>query len=95
MTSRTAKKGAGTATLAKVETVALWHAVNWMETCLSEWKREGFKSAEDEAQHVHQGQLLALAKQGLRKANKIRKEQACRSTEKPQVEHKAAGGSEG
>lgn len=78
----------------KAETVALWHAVNWMETVLREWRVGGFKDAEDEAQHAHQRQLLRLAKQGLRKANKIRKEQACRSSEKLQVGHGTAGGAD-
>lgn len=78
----------------KAETVALWHAVNWMELVLREWRLGGFQGAEDEAQHAHQRQLLSLAKQGLRKANKIRKEQTCRSAKKLQVAHKTAGGTE-
>lgn len=48
---------AGWPTLAKNETVALWHAVSWMENVLREWRREGFKDIQDQA---------------LRKVNRIR-----------------------
>ncbi len=65
---------AGPAQLAKVETVALWHAVNWMEAVLREWRRDGFKDAQDQAQHGEQRQRLKLAKQALRKVNRLRKE---------------------
>lgn len=61
--------------LAKVETVALWHAVNWMENVLREWKREGFKDDQDLAQHEVQRHILTTARRALRKVNKIRKEQ--------------------
>ncbi|MFE1574114.1 hypothetical protein ACFIQG_20240 [Comamonas odontotermitis] len=81
MTSRTTKKpqvdhkAAGLTKLAKVETVALWHAVNWMEVVLREWKRDGFKNDQDQAQHEVQRQHLTTAKQALRKVNQLRKEQ--------------------
>lgn len=60
--------------LLKTETVALWHAVNWMDTVLVEWRRGGFKDDEDRAQHADQRQRLKLAKQALRKVNRLRKE---------------------
>lgn len=60
--------------LQKAETVALWHAVNWMATVLVEWRRGGFKDEEDSAQHADQRQRLKLAKQALRKVNRLRKE---------------------
>lgn len=63
---------AGWPTLAKNETVALWHAVSWMENVLREWRREGFKDVQDQAQHAGQRLLLKLAKQALRKVNRIR-----------------------
>lgn len=81
-------------TLAKADTVALWHAVQWMENVVREWRREGFKDEQDRAQHDAQRQRLLLAKRALRKVNAIRKAQQCRSTRKQQVEHKAAGGAE-
>ena len=81
MTSRTTKKpqadqkAAGPTKLTKAETVALWHAVNWMEVVLREWKRDGFKDAQDQAQYEVQRQHLTTAKQALRKVNQLRKEQ--------------------
>ena len=60
--------------LQKAETVALWHAVNWMETVLVEWRRGGFKDEQDRAQHADQRQRLSLANQALRKVNRLRKE---------------------
>lgn len=60
--------------LLKAETVALWHAVNWMDTVLVEWRRGGFKDDEDQTQHADQRQRLKLAKQALRKVNRLRKE---------------------
>lgn len=61
-------------TLLKAETAALWHAVNWMKTVLVEWHRGGFKDDQDRAQHDDQRQRLKLAKQALRKVNRLRKE---------------------
>ena len=87
MTSRTTKKpqadqkAAGPTKLAKVETVALWHAVNWMEVVLREWKRDGFKDDQDQAQHEVQRQHLTTAKQALRKVNALRKAQQNKGTE--------------
>lgn len=69
------QKAAGPTKLAKVETVALWHAVNWMEVVLREWKRDGFKNDQDQAQHEVQRQHLTTAKRALRKVNQLRKEQ--------------------
>ncbi|MBB6577967.1 hypothetical protein HNP33_002035 [Comamonas odontotermitis] len=69
------QKTAGLTKLAKVETVALWHAVNWMEVVLREWKRDGFKDDQDQAQHEVQRQHLTTAKRALRNVNAIRKEQ--------------------
>jgi len=80
MNSRTAKKlqgeqkTAGPTKLAKAETTALWHAVNWMATVLREWKRDGFGNDEDQAQHEVQSQHLTTAKRALSKLNKMRKE---------------------
>lgn len=80
MTSRTTKKlqagqkAAGPTKLAKVETVALWHAVNWMAIVLREWKRDGFKNEQDQAQHEVQSQHLTTAKRALSKVNQLRKE---------------------
>lgn len=61
--------------LAKVETVALWYAVNWMEHILHSWRCEGFKDERDQAQYQAEKERLRIAKQALRKVNKIRKEQ--------------------
>ncbi|WP_159917840.1 hypothetical protein [Pantoea sp. 18069] len=60
--------------LLKAETVALWYAVDWMALVLQEWRRDGFKDAQDQAQYVGQRQRLKLAKQALRKVNRLRKE---------------------
>lgn len=68
------QKTAGPTKLAKVEMVALWHPVNWMETVLREWKRDGFKDDQDQAQHEVQRQHLTTAKRALRKVNQLRKE---------------------
>lgn len=76
----------------KADTVALWHAVEWMGTVLSEWRREGFKSEIDQAQYDAQHATLMRAKRAVRKANAIRKAQRCRTAAKLQVEHKTAGG---
>ena len=87
MTSRTAEKlqvlqiepkpagDAGLPKLAKSDTVALWHAVNWMETVLREWHRGGFRDEQDRAQHEAQKQILINARKALRKVNRIRKGQ--------------------
>lgn len=64
------------ATLAKADTVALWHAVRWMESVVSEWRCEGFKDEQDRAQYDGQHQSLVQAKRALRKVNAIRKAQA-------------------
>ena len=61
--------------LAKSDTVALWHAVNWMETVLREWHRGGFRDEQDRAQHEAQKQILINARKALRKVNKIRRGQ--------------------
>ncbi|WP_313082622.1 hypothetical protein [Pulveribacter sp.] len=63
-------------TLAKADTVALWHAVQWMESVLREWRRDGFKDDADRAKHQGQLETLRLAKRALRKVNAIRKAQA-------------------
>ncbi|TDS69672.1 hypothetical protein [Comamonas sp. JUb58] len=68
------QKTAGPTKLAKAETTALWHAVNWMATVLREWKLDGFKNDEDQAQHEVQSQHLTTAKRALSKMNKMRKE---------------------
>lgn len=75
------RETAGPTKLAKVETVALWHAVNWMEVVLREWKRDGFKDDQDQAQHEVQRQHLSTAKRALRKVNAIRKAQQNKGTE--------------
>ena len=66
---------AGLPKLAKSDTVALWHAVNWMETVLREWHRGGFRDEQDRAQHEAQKQILINARKALRKVNKIRRGQ--------------------
>lgn len=63
-------------TLAKADTVALWHAVQWMEAVLREWRQGGFKDDADRAKHQGQLERLRLAKRALRKVNSIRKAQA-------------------
>jgi len=67
--------------LRQAETVALWHAVNWMEVVLREWKRDGFKDEQDQAQHEVQRQHLTDAKRALRKVNALRKAQQNKGTE--------------
>ena len=66
---------AGLPKLAKSDTVALWHAVNWMETVLREWHRDGFRDEQDRTQHEAQKEHLINARKALRKVNRIRKEQ--------------------
>lgn len=72
-------------TLAKADTVALWHAVQWMEAVLREWRQGGFKDDADRAKHQGQLETLRLAKRALRKVNAIRKAQPCRRTSNVQV----------
>ena len=88
--------------LAKTETAALWHAVEWMNKVLREWRREGFRDAGDKARWEDQRQTLLQARRALRKVNAIRQAQAgvakfrnfanCRPTGKLQVKRKTAGG---
>lgn len=61
--------------LTKTDTVALWHAVKWMETVLREWRLGGFRDEQDRAQHEVQTTHLTNARKALRKVNKIRKGQ--------------------
>lgn len=67
--------GAGLPKLAKAETVALWHAVNWMENVLHSWRGEGFKDEQDQVLYQAKKERLRTAKQALRKVNMIRKGQ--------------------
>jgi hypothetical protein len=62
--------------LTKADTVALWHAVNWMDTVLREWRRDGLKDDQDDAQHATECERLLQAKRALRKVNQLRKAQA-------------------
>ncbi len=88
--------------LAKTETAALWHAVEWMSKVLHEWRRGGFRDAGDKARWEDQRQTLLQAKRALRKVNAIRKAQSevaklrnfanCRPAGKLQEQRKAAGG---
>ena len=61
--------------LTKADTVALWHAVNWMGCVLSEWRKDGYKDDMDRAQHETQKALHLIAARALRKVNAIRKAQ--------------------
>jgi len=86
----------------KSDTVALWHAVQWMETVLKGWLRDGFQTDEERAQYDAERGRLAAAKHALRKANAIRKSQAatsklrelahCRPTTTRQAARTTAGG---
>ncbi|QIL71631.1 hypothetical protein G7048_15480 [Diaphorobacter sp. HDW4B] len=58
--------------LAKSDTVALWHAVGWMELCL----RHPPKDGENVEAYQTEKECLRIAKQALRKVNKIKKEPA-------------------
>ena len=88
-------------TLTKADTVALWHAIQWMESVLTSWRRDGFLDG-SRPQYDYQRELMLQAKRALRKVNAIRKSQAeiskfrnfeiCRSTEKLQAEQETAGG---
>jgi hypothetical protein len=62
--------------LTKADTVALWHAVNWTETVLKEWRREGIKDDTDKAKFEAERARLLEAKRALRKVNAIRKNQS-------------------
>lgn len=80
--------------LTKADTVALWHAVNWMEMCVRQPAPEGTPQEAIETER----ERLRTAKRALRKVNAIRKAQptvlraARSSTSKPQVDDKPAGG---
>ena len=65
--------------LTKADTVALWHAVNWMEMCVRQTDPEGTPQEAIDAER----ERLRTAKRALRKVNAIRRGQA---------RHKAAGG---
>lgn len=56
--------------LTKAETVALWHAVNWMELCLKQ-PPDPRESAEAIAA---ERERLRTAKRALRKVNELRKQ---------------------
>lgn len=58
--------------LTRADTVALWHAVNWMELCLN----QPLENNTGDAQALQAEKArLRTARQALRKVNKIRKEQ--------------------
>ncbi len=88
-------------TLTKQDTVALWHAVQWMETVLKGWLHDGFKNEEERAQYDVERTRLTAAKRALRKANVMRKSQAQtarsrksanrRTTAELQADQKTAG----
>lgn len=59
--------------LTKAETVALWHAVNWTDHVLRNWRKDGFKDDADRGHYDVERQRLLLAKRALRKVNAIRK----------------------
>lgn len=78
MTSKTPEKlqvDLKPAGLTRTDTVALWHAVNWMEAVLREWRRDGFRDERDRAQHEVQRLHVGNARKALCKVNKIRKGQ--------------------
>lgn len=82
-------------TLTKADTVALWHAVNWMDTVLREWRRDGFKDDMDKSVHEDERQKLLQARRALRKVNAIRKGQARRRTsnvQEVQEQRETSGG---
>jgi hypothetical protein len=80
--------------LTKADTVALWHAVNWMELCVRQPYSEGTPQEVIDAER----ERLRTAKRALRKVNAIRKAQAegtpqaSRTSAEPQPEQKQAGG---
>lgn len=57
--------------LLKSETVALWHAIQWMETCI-----DAGGTIDDEEWKPRERERLTEAKRALRKVNAIRKAQA-------------------
>lgn len=59
--------------LLKQETVALWHAVQWMDVCLREWRKDDPIAVNTPA-YVRQRWHLENAKKALRKVNRLRKE---------------------
>ncbi len=59
--------------LTKADTVALWYAADWMGHVLTNWLRDGFKDAQDQANYEAERAKLARAKRALRKVNAIRK----------------------
>jgi len=58
-----------TGKLTKDDTVALWHAVNWMDLCMKHPPGPG----EDAAALDAERERLVAAKRALRKVNAIRK----------------------
>ncbi|CAM3403938.1 hypothetical protein [Paracidovorax anthurii] len=64
--------------LAAADTVALWHAVEWMATVVREMSREGFKDDEERAQYEAERVRLLAARRALRKVNAIRRAQSRR-----------------
>ena len=65
--------------LTRADTVALWHAVNWMEMCVRQTATEGTPQEAIDTER----ERLRTAKRALRKVNAIRSGQA---------RHKTAGG---
>lgn len=65
------KDTGGPARLTKDETVALWHAIQWMEICL----RQVSPDANDLPNIERERERLLTAKRALRKVNAIRKAQ--------------------
>lgn len=81
-------------TLTKADTVALWHAIQWMESVLTSWRRDGFLDG-SRPQYDDQRELMLQAKRALRKVNAIRKGQARRRTsnvQEVQEQRETAGG---
>lgn len=80
--------------LTKADTVALWHAVNWMEMCVRQPDPEGTPQEAIDTER----ERLRTAKRALRKVNAIRKAQAAgepktsRASVKPRVGQEPAGG---
>jgi hypothetical protein len=62
--------GSETPKLTKADTVALWHAVQWMHLCLHEAAKE---PGRDGPAIVAERERLAAAKRALRKVNALRK----------------------
>lgn len=55
--------------LKKVETLALWHAVSWMDQVLRGWDKDD----QPEIREL-EAKRLATAKRALRKVNELRKQ---------------------